>query len=179
MIKELYSYIVCMKLIWRKICYTYWWNCNFSKYLCSTYFYRRSYGQRIPLGWPGSNPGRPRELVETHVAMSRCTNWPPKWSTNMVIDYCRLNIQSCMIYFCVRSNVLIKMICHTCMLIKCTTIYDHICISLFRSILFALLQSYHISAKLRRFKLNFKWLVKVAFFETKSWLVSNSKMIIM
>ena len=135
--------------------------------------------QRDRLGWPDSNPGLSGEGVENSVAMSRCTNWTPKWSTNMVIDYCTLNIQSCMIHFCVRSNVLIKMIYHTRMFIKCTTIYDHICISLFRSILFALLQSYHISAKLRRFKLNFKWLVKVAFFETKSWLVSNSKMIIM
>ena len=28
----------------------------------------------LPLGSPGSNPGRPRELVQNDVAMSRCTN---------------------------------------------------------------------------------------------------------
>ena len=38
----------------------------------------------------------------------------------------------------------------------------------------ALLQSYQISAMLRRVKLIFKRLVKVAFFETKCGLVSDS-----
>ena len=57
---------------------------------------------------PGSNPGRRRELVQNHVAMSRYTNWPPKFSTFMVIDHCTLNIQPCMIHFCVRTNILVK-----------------------------------------------------------------------
>ena len=75
-------------------------------------------------GRPDSNPGRPREPVKFHVAMSRCTNWPPKLSTNMAIDYCTLNIQPCMIHFCVRSNTLIKMMCHTGQSVECTKIYD-------------------------------------------------------
>ena len=62
---------------------------------------------------PGSNPGRPREHVQNHVAMSRCTNWPPKWSTYMVIDHCTLNIQPCMIHFCVRTTILVNMMYHT------------------------------------------------------------------
>ena len=76
---------------------------------------------------PGSNPGRRRELVQNHVAMSRYTNWPPKLSTNMVIDYCTLNIQSCFIHFCVRSATLIKMVYHLLLYDKCTISYCHIC----------------------------------------------------
>ena len=66
----------------------------------------------VRLGWfrPDSNPGRPRELFQIHVAMSRVTNWPPKLSTNMVIDHFTLNIQPCMIHICVRSKILVKMI---------------------------------------------------------------------
>ena len=52
--------------------------------------------------------------------MSRHTNWPPNLSTNMVIDLCTLNIQSCMIPFCVRSNTLIKMVYHLSLYDKCT-----------------------------------------------------------
>ena len=66
--------------------------------------------QTCTLPRPDSNPGRPRELVQNRVAMSRCTNWPPKLSTNMVIDHFTLNIQPCMIHFCVRSKILVKMI---------------------------------------------------------------------
>ena len=82
----------------------------------------------MPIGVRGSNPGRPGELVQNRVAMSRCTNWPPKLSTNMVIDYCTLNIQPCMIHLCVRSNTLIKMKYHSCLFDKCIMIYNHICI---------------------------------------------------
>ena len=78
-----------------------------------------------------SNPGRLREPVKFHVAMSRCTNWPPKLSTNMVIDYCTLNIQPCMIHFCVRCNTLITMIYHSLFYHKCTMSYDHICAQIF------------------------------------------------
>ena len=81
----------------------------------------------MPLWWPGSNPGRPRELFLTHVAMSRWTNWPPKLGTNMVVDHCTLNIQTCMIHFYVRSNTLIKMVYHALLYNKCTINYDHIC----------------------------------------------------
>ena len=38
----------------------------------------------------------------------------------------------------------------------------------------ALLQSYQISAIVERVKLNFEWLVKVAFYKTKCGFVSNS-----
>ena len=79
------------------------------------------------LRWRGSNPGLSGEGVENHVAMSGCTNWPPKWSTNMVIDYCTTNIQSCMIHFCVRSNTLIKMMYHSLLYNKRAMIYINIC----------------------------------------------------
>ena len=77
--------------------------------------------------WPDSNPGRPGELFQNHVAMSRCTNWPPNLSTKMVTDHCTLNIQPCTIHFCVRSNILVKMMYHTCLYAKCTMVYNHIC----------------------------------------------------
>ena len=112
--------------------------------------------QRAHLGWPDSNPGRQIYSFQIHVAMSKCTNWPPKLSANMVIDHCTLNIQTCMIPFCVRSNVLVKMMYHKSLFLKCTMIYDYVCNSILRSILFALLQSsYQISAILRRSKWNF------------------------
>ena len=46
----------------------------------------------------------------------------------MVIDYCTLNIQPCMVHFYVRSNTLIKMKYHSCLFDKCIMIYNHICI---------------------------------------------------
>ena len=95
----------------------------------------------------------------------------------MVIDHCTINIQTCMIPFCVRSNILIKMMYHTCLFVNCTTIYDHICNFNFRSILFALLQSYQNSVMLRRVKMNLETLVKVVFFETKCGLASHSQMV--
>ena len=45
----------------------------------------------------------------------------------MVIDYCTLNLQSCMIHFCVRSNTLIKLMYHSFLYDKCTINYGHIC----------------------------------------------------
>ena len=102
------------------------------------------YIHTLPLGSPGSNPGRPRELVQNDVAMSRCTNWPPKLSTNMVIDHCTLKIQQCMIHFCVRSNTLIKMMYNTWLFVNCTMIYDHICTQFSKPILDAVLQSYQL-----------------------------------
>ena len=77
--------------------------------------------------WPDSNPGRPGELVSNPVAMSKCTNWPPKLTTYMVIDYCTLIIQSCIIHLCVRSNTLIKMVYCLLLYHKCTISYYHIC----------------------------------------------------
>jgi len=88
---------------------------------------RNPIAQNMFSSWPDSNPGRPRELFQNHVAMSRCTNWPPKLSTNMVINHCTLNIQTCMIPFCVRSNTLIKMVYHLLFCDKFTTIYGQIC----------------------------------------------------
>ena len=83
------------------------------------------------MGWRGSNPGLSGEGVENHVAMSSTTNWPPNLNTYMVIDYCTLNIQSCMIPFCVRSNTLIKMMYHLLLYHNCTINYDHICTQIF------------------------------------------------
>ena len=136
---------------------------------CLSLLYRHRH--TLPLGSPGSNPGQPRELVQNHVAMSRCTNWPPKLSTNMVIDHCILNIHSCMIHFCVRSNMLIKMVYHSFCHNKCTINYDHICIQPLRSILFVRLQSYQLSAIIEKVKSRFKMVVKVAFFNTKMEIV--------
>ena len=127
--------------------------------------------QRMPLGWPGSNPGRPRELFQNHVAMSKCTNWPPKLSTIMVIAQSTLNLQSCMVPFYVRSNMLIKMVYHSFCHNKCTINYDHICIQPLRSILFVRLQSYQLSAIIEKVKSRFKMVVKVAFFNTKMEIV--------
>ena len=53
----------------------------------------------------------------------------------MVIDYCTLNIQSCMIHFCVRSNTLIKMIYHSFLHNKCTINYINISTLSLRSFL--------------------------------------------
>ena len=78
-------------------------------------------------GRPDSNPCRQIYGFQNHVAMSRCTNWPPKLSTIMVIVQCTLNLQSCIIPFCVRSNTLIKMVYHSFWHDKCTMNYDHIC----------------------------------------------------
>ena len=83
---------------------------------------------------PGSNPGRRRELVQNHVAMSRCTNWPPKLSTFMVIDHCTLNIQQCMIHFCVRTTILVNMMYHTFLYLEHTWNYGYICTQFWRSV---------------------------------------------
>ena len=45
----------------------------------------------------------------------------------MVIDCCTMNLQSCMIPFCVRSNTLIKMVYQSFRHDKRTMNYDHIC----------------------------------------------------
>ena len=81
----------------------------------------------MPIGVWGSNPGRPGELFQNQVAMSNYTNWPPELSTIMVISQCTVNIQTCMIHFCVRTNVLIKMMCHRFLNIKYILSYDNIC----------------------------------------------------
>ena len=73
---------------------------------------------------PGSNPGRQIYSFQTHVAMSRCTNWPPKLSTFMVIDHCTLNIQPCMIHFCVRTTILVNMMYHTVLHVELTLLCD-------------------------------------------------------
>ena len=108
--------------------------------------------QTCTLPRPDSNPGQPRELVQNRVAMSRCTNWPPKMSTNMVIDHCTINIQTCMIPFCVRSNVLIKIMYHTCMFVIWKLTYDHICTQFWKSILHVRLQSYQIFSNIEKVK---------------------------
>ena len=115
--------------------------------------YRHAEGSFGVDGRPDSNPGRPLESVKFYVAMSRCTNWPPELNTNMVIDSCMLNIHKCMIPLCVRTNVLVKMIYHTFVYVEHTWSYDHIFI-------FALLQSYQISAMLRRWNWSFIDLLK-------------------
>ena len=84
--------------------------------------------QRCPLSCPDSNLDRRCECGQR-------TNWPPKLSTFMVIDYCTINIQSCMIHFCVCSNTLIKMICHSFLHNKCTINYVNICILILRNFL--------------------------------------------
>ena len=86
---------------------------------------------RYRLGSRGSNPGWLWALFQTHVAMSSCTKWPPKRSTNMGIDYCTINIQTCMIPFCVRSTTLVKVVYHSFVYDKCTMRYDHICTPIF------------------------------------------------
>ena len=45
----------------------------------------------------------------------------------MVIAQCTLNLQSCMIPFCVRSNTLIKMVYHSFCHDKCTSNHNLIC----------------------------------------------------
>ena len=82
----------------------------------------------------GIEPGSAAGAVQNHVAMSRCTNWPSKLSTNMVIDHFIVNIQTCMIHFCVRSKILIKMMYHTCLYAKSNIFYDHICTLFWRSV---------------------------------------------
>ena len=92
-------------------------------------FGNRESMQRTPLGWPGSNPDRQIYCFQNHVAMSNCTNWPPKLSTNMVIDHFTLNIQPCMIHFCVRSKILVKMMYQSYIYMK--SIHRYIRISSF------------------------------------------------
>ena len=86
----------------------------------------------------------------------------------MVIDYCTLNIQSCMIHFCVRSNILIKMMYHKYIFVKFTMIYDHICTQVFQPILLVRLQSYQIFSNVEKVKYIFSTYIKVAFFDIKS-----------
>ena len=64
----------------------------------------------------------------------------------MVIAQCTLILQSCMIPFCVRSYALINMVDQSLRHDECSINYDHICIQLLRSILYARLQSYQLSA---------------------------------
>ena len=58
----------------------------------------------------------------------------------MVIDLCTLNVQSCMIPFCVRSNTLIKMVYHLLLYDKCIMNYDQICIQMLE-VIFAQIDS--------------------------------------
>ena len=84
-------------------------------------------GQFIFTPWPDSNPGRPGELVQNQVAVSKYTNWPPKPSTIMAIAQCTLNLQPCMIPFCDRTKILINIIYHTCLYVEHTWSHNHIC----------------------------------------------------
>ena len=68
----------------------------------------------------------------------------------MVIDYCTLNIQPCMVHFYVRSNTLIKMKYHSFLHVNFTSNYDHFYNSIldqiyihFVSAFYAHSQSYH------------------------------------
>ena len=56
-----------------------------------------------------------------------------EYKYGQVIDNCTLIIQPCMIHFCVRSNILIKMMYHTYLFVKCTMIYDHICTQIWKN----------------------------------------------
>ena len=73
----------------------------------------------------GFEPGSPDLQFQNCVAMSRSTNWPPKLSTNMVIDHCTLSIQPCMIHFYVRSNILVNIMYHTFVYVEHTWSYNH------------------------------------------------------
>ena len=62
------------------------------------------------LGAVGIEPGSPDLQFQIHVAMSRCTNWPPNLSIKVITAHSMVKTQKCMIYHCDRTNVLVKMI---------------------------------------------------------------------
>ena len=84
--------------------------------------------------------GRDRTRVGGGSLFKIMLPWPDtltdlhNWVQIMVIDLCTPNIQTCIIHFCVRSNILIKMMYHTWLYDKCTMTYDHICTQFWRSV---------------------------------------------
>ena len=58
----------------------------------------------------------------------------PKLSTNMVVDLCTLNIQTCMIHYFNQNVTADAKMYHTWLYVECTKIYDHICTQFWRSV---------------------------------------------
>ena len=52
----------------------------------------------------------------------------------MLIDNCTLNKQKCMIYHFNQNDTADAKRYHTCLYVKCTMIYDHICTQFWRSV---------------------------------------------